>query len=106
MKLEGLLYHAMNWDTIPSFNVVNVILTSLTLYNVKFVIFVIQDEAAEGGYRLIGDVCFEEAESVASAITPVPGGVGPVTVAMVLSNTLQSALRFFGLPSDTSHTFQ
>jgi len=66
----------------------------------------IEDEAAEGGYRLIGDVCFEEAESVASAITPVPGGVGPVTVAMVLSNTLQSALRFFGLPSDTSHTFQ
>lgn len=62
----------------------------------------VEDAAAEGGYRLIGDVCFEEAEIVASAITPVPGGVGPVTVAMVLSNTLQSALRFFGVATDTS----
>ncbi|XP_024367781.1 bifunctional protein FolD 2 isoform X2 [Physcomitrium patens] len=62
----------------------------------------VQDTAADGGYRLIGDVCFEEAEFVASAITPVPGGVGPVTVAMVLSNTLQSALRFFGIATDTS----
>lgn len=61
-----------------------------------------QDAAAEGGYRLIGDVCFEEAEMVASAITPVPGGVGPVTVAMLLSNTLQSAQRFFGFATDTS----
>lgn len=62
----------------------------------------VEDAAADGGYRLIGDVCFEEAEIVASAITPVPGGVGPVTVAMVLSNTLQSALRFFGVVIDNS----
>ena len=62
----------------------------------------LQDADADGGFRLIGDVCFEEAEIVASAITPVPGGVGPVTVAMVLSNTLQSALRFFGVATDTS----
>ncbi|KAL4587247.1 hypothetical protein LXL04_000115 [Taraxacum kok-saghyz] len=47
----------------------------------------------EGGYRLIGDVCFEEASRVASSITPVPGGVGPMTVAMLLCNTLQSASR-------------
>lgn len=62
----------------------------------------VQDAEADGGYRLIGDVCFEEAQVVASAITPVPGGVGPVTVAMVLSNTFQSALRFFGIATDTS----
>ncbi|XP_023743579.1 bifunctional protein FolD 1, mitochondrial [Lactuca sativa] len=47
----------------------------------------------EGGYRLMGDVCFEEASRVASSITPVPGGVGPMTVAMLLCNTLQSAAR-------------
>jgi len=62
----------------------------------------VADAEADGGYRLIGDVCFEEAQIVASAITPVPGGVGPVTVAMVLSNTFQSALRFFGIATDTS----
>ena len=43
---------------------------------------------------------FEGVESVASEITPVPGGVGPVTVEMVLSNTLQSALRFLGVAVD------
>lgn len=103
---EGLVHQATTWNTAPNFNIVNVILTSSTFSNIEFVICILQDEAAEGGYRLIGDVCFEEAECVASAITPVPGGVGPVTVAMVLSNTLQSALRFFGLPSNASHTFQ
>ncbi|RZB72176.1 bifunctional protein FolD 1, mitochondrial-like [Glycine soja] len=44
-----------------------------------------------------GDVCFEEAVKVASAITPVPGGVGPVTISMLLSNTLDSAKRAFGM---------
>ncbi|CAJ2638514.1 unnamed protein product [Trifolium pratense] len=44
-----------------------------------------------------GDVCFEEAVKVASAITPVPGGIGPVTIAMLLSNTLDSAKRAFGM---------
>ncbi|KAH0464297.1 hypothetical protein IEQ34_007083 [Dendrobium chrysotoxum] len=47
------------------------------------------DEAQ--GYRLVGDVCFEEACRVSSAITSVPGGVGPMTIAMLLSNTLSSA---------------
>lgn len=41
--------------------------------------------------RLVGDVAFEEAEKVASAITPVPGGVGPLTIAMLLHNTLSAA---------------
>ncbi len=44
--------------------------------------------------RLVGDVEFAEASKVAGAITPVPGGVGPMTIAMLLSNTLKSAKRF------------
>ncbi|XP_027342901.1 bifunctional protein FolD 1, mitochondrial-like [Abrus precatorius] len=49
------------------------------------------------GFRVTGDVCFEEAVKVVSAITPVPGGVGPVTISMLLSNTLHSAKRGFGM---------
>ncbi|KAG6541941.1 hypothetical protein Mapa_016666 [Marchantia paleacea] len=59
----------------------------------------IEDPEMESGFRVIGDVCFEEAERVASAITPVPGGVGPMTTAMLLSNTLKAAQRRFGLTS-------
>jgi methylenetetrahydrofolate dehydrogenase (NADP+)/methenyltetrahydrofolate cyclohydrolase len=44
-----------------------------------------------GKPKLIGDADFEEVEKVASAITPVPGGVGPMTVAMLLKNTVKSA---------------
>jgi methylenetetrahydrofolate dehydrogenase (NADP+)/methenyltetrahydrofolate cyclohydrolase len=48
----------------------------------------------EGGKsRIVGDVAFAEAEKVAGAITPVPGGVGPMTIAMLLSNTVESAER-------------
>ncbi|XP_069143792.1 bifunctional protein FolD 1, mitochondrial isoform X7 [Solanum lycopersicum] len=53
----------------------------------------IVDPESEHGYRLIGDVCFEEAVRIASAVTPVPGGVGPMTVAMLLLNTLEAAKR-------------
>ncbi|WVZ64542.1 hypothetical protein U9M48_014042 [Paspalum notatum var. saurae] len=60
----------------------------------------IEDPTSDYGYRLTGDVCFEEAVKVASAITPVPGGVGPVTIAMLLANTLDSAKRVYGLISD------
>lgn len=49
------------------------------------------------GYRLTGDVRFDEAKGVAGAITPVPGGVGPMTVACVLRNTLTAACRQAGL---------
>lgn len=56
-----------------------------------------QDPSSEHGYYLTGDVCFEEALQVVSAITPVPGGVGPVTIAMLLLNTLESAKRAYGL---------
>lgn len=42
---------------------------------------------------MVGDVCFDEVKSVASHITPVPGGVGPMTVAMLMKNTVISAQR-------------
>jgi len=51
----------------------------------------VEDTASEKGYRLTGDVDFEAVREVASAITPVPGGVGPMTIAMLLSNTLDAA---------------
>lgn len=50
-----------------------------------------------GGTRLTGDVAFDEAVSVAGAITPVPGGVGPMTIACLLANTLTAAHRRAGL---------
>lgn len=56
----------------------------------------VEDPSSDRGYTLTGDVCYEEASRVASAITPVPGGVGPMTVAMLLSNTLDSAKRAYG----------
>jgi methylenetetrahydrofolate dehydrogenase (NADP+) / methenyltetrahydrofolate cyclohydrolase len=49
------------------------------------------DPAAKRGYRLVGDVEFESASQVAGAITPVPGGVGPMTIAMLMKNTLRAA---------------
>jgi len=51
----------------------------------------VEDSGAKNGYRLVGDVDFEEARQVAGAITPVPGGVGPMTIAMLLKNTLKAA---------------
>jgi len=51
------------------------------------------DPTRERGYRLVGDVAFEEAVEVAGAITPVPGGVGPMTIATLLQNTLTAAQR-------------
>jgi methylenetetrahydrofolate dehydrogenase (NADP+)/methenyltetrahydrofolate cyclohydrolase len=53
----------------------------------------IPDATKKSGSRLVGDVDFEEVKHVASAITPVPGGVGPMTIAMVLKNTLTAAQR-------------
>jgi methylenetetrahydrofolate dehydrogenase (NADP+)/methenyltetrahydrofolate cyclohydrolase len=51
----------------------------------------VNDSSAKRGYRLAGDVDFESAREVASLITPVPGGVGPMTIAMLLNNTLRAA---------------
>ena len=49
------------------------------------------DATKKSGYRLVGDVCFEEVKEVAGFITPVPGGVGPMTIAMLMRNTLRAA---------------
>jgi methylenetetrahydrofolate dehydrogenase (NADP+)/methenyltetrahydrofolate cyclohydrolase len=57
----------------------------------------VSDPTAKQGYRLVGDVKFAEAAEVASAITPVPGGVGPMTITMLLVNTVQAA-RQWALP--------
>jgi methylenetetrahydrofolate dehydrogenase (NADP+)/methenyltetrahydrofolate cyclohydrolase len=54
--------------------------------------------AAGGKTRLVGDVAFEEAREVAGAVTPVPGGVGPMTIACLLLNTLAAARASAGLP--------
>ena len=51
----------------------------------------VDDASRERGYRLVGDVAFDEAVEVAGAITPVPGGVGPMTIAGLLQNTLKAA---------------
>jgi 5,10-methylene-tetrahydrofolate dehydrogenase/methenyl tetrahydrofolate cyclohydrolase len=51
----------------------------------------IDDPSAEKGYRWVGDVAFDEVKEVAGAITPSPGGVGPMTIAMLLKNTLRGA---------------
>jgi methylenetetrahydrofolate dehydrogenase (NADP+)/methenyltetrahydrofolate cyclohydrolase len=56
-------------------------------------------ERGEGKTRLVGDVAFAEARRVAGAITPVPGGVGPMTIAMLMANTLVAACRQNGLPA-------
>ena len=55
-------------------------------------------EKGEGKSRLVGDVAYAEAEKVAGAITPVPGGVGPMTIAMLMANTVASAFLAAGLP--------
>ena len=51
----------------------------------------VEDAGRPRGYRLVGDVAYDEAVQVAGAITPVPGGVGPMTIAMLLRNTLKAA---------------
>ena len=55
----------------------------------------IPDESKKSGQRLVGDVDYDEAVQVASYITPVPGGVGPMTVAMLLQNVVESATKYF-----------
>jgi len=57
----------------------------------------VDDPTAKRGYRLVGDVAFGEVQEVAGWITPVPGGVGPMTIAMLLQNTVKGAKRAAGL---------
>ena len=56
----------------------------------------VEDAASQRGYRLAGDVAFDEVSKKASAITPVPGGVGPMTIAMLMSNTVKAARQALG----------
>lgn len=56
----------------------------------------VEDSTKPRGYRLVGDVDFESAQHVAKAITPVPGGVGPMTIAMLISNTYHAATLSVG----------
>lgn len=53
----------------------------------------VDDATKKAGYRLVGDVDFEDCKSTASMITPVPGGVGPMTIAMLLRNTVNGTRR-------------
>lgn len=57
----------------------------------------VDDATRERGYRLVGDVAFDEVKEVAGAITPVPGGVGPMTITMLMSNTVDAAVRQAGI---------
>lgn len=57
----------------------------------------VRDETKKRGYRLVGDVDFEHVKEKAGFITPVPGGVGPMTITMLLYNTVESAKRAAGL---------
>jgi len=54
----------------------------------------LEDPSSPRGYRIVGDVHFDSAARIASAITPVPGGVGPMTIAMLMKNTLRAARGF------------
>ena len=56
----------------------------------------VEDSSKKAGYRLVGDVAYDEVVGVASAVTPVPGGVGPMTVAMLMHNTVQAAVKAHG----------
>ncbi|HZF66622.1 MAG TPA: bifunctional methylenetetrahydrofolate dehydrogenase/methenyltetrahydrofolate cyclohydrolase FolD [Gemmatirosa sp.] len=58
----------------------------------------VDDPTAKSGSRLVGDVDFDAVREVASLVTPVPGGVGPMTIAMLLANTVRAARRIAGLP--------
>jgi methylenetetrahydrofolate dehydrogenase (NADP+)/methenyltetrahydrofolate cyclohydrolase len=51
----------------------------------------VDDAASSKGYKLVGDVAFDEVEPIAGAISPVPGGVGPMTITMLMRNTLDAA---------------
>lgn len=57
----------------------------------------VEDPSSKRGYRLVGDVDFDSVKEKASAITPVPGGVGPMTITMLLRNTIDAAKRAHGI---------
>lgn len=93
-RTRGLSYYTKQADIVIAAAGSPGIITGDMLNNNCVVIDVgvnrIDDPAAKNGYRLVGDVDFESAEKVASHITPVPGGVGPLTRAMLLKNCVKA----------------
>ena len=71
---------------IPEFLTASMVKENVTIIDVG--ITRVEDSSKKNGYRLLGDVAFDEVSKKASFITPVPGGVGPMTIAMLLKNTL------------------
>ena len=71
------------------------------------IVYIYSDASKKSGSRLVGDVNFDEAQKRASFITPVPGGVGPMTVAMLMKNTVlaaeKSAASFYSLKWDLAY---
>ena len=58
----------------------------------------LEDSSRKSGYKLVGDVAYEEVAPKCRAITPVPGGVGPMTIAMLMGNTIKAARASMGQP--------
>ena len=71
---------------IPEFLTEDMVKDNVTVIDVG--ITRVEDSSRKSGYRLLGDVAFDEVSKKAAYITPVPGGVGPMTIAMLLKNTL------------------
>ena len=71
---------------IPEFLTKDMVKANVTVIDVG--ITRVEDTTKKSGYRLLGDVAFDEVSKKAAYITPVPGGVGPMTIAMLLKNTL------------------
>lgn len=76
---------------IPEFLTADMVKDNVTVIDVG--ITRVEDTSKKNGYRLLGDVAFDEVSQKASFITPVPGGVGPMTIAMLLKNTLLARKR-------------
>ena len=79
---------------IPEFLKADMVKDNVTVIDVG--ITRVDDASKKSGYRLLGDVAFEEVAKKAAFITPVPGGVGPMTIAMLLKNTLLACERAHG----------
>ena len=76
---------------IPEFLTADMVKDNVTVIDVG--ITRVEDASKKSGYRLLGDVAFNEVSKKSEFITPVPGGVGPMTIAMLLKNTLQAYLK-------------
>ena len=76
---------------IPEFLTADMVKENVTVIDVG--ITRVEDNTKKSGYRLLGDVAFDEVSKKSAFITPVPGGVGPMTIAMLLKNTLLACKR-------------